>query len=113
MKYKTTKKAVMERHVACVSVGYCNLQKLLNYVSPNAYTCGVYGWNADIYDVSGGYAIVTGYRPFGKSASYELCQKYEKLADKINERYLADELNYDGAALEARYLLAELIAEVV
>lgn len=45
----------------CCSVGYGDLQNLLYYQSADYYTCGVYGWNFDIYTF-GDYAITTGYR---------------------------------------------------
>lgn len=64
MKYKTTKKAVMNGYAHIVRTGYCALQEALSGIAPTAYTTGVNGWNADIYDF-GPYAIVTGYRPFG------------------------------------------------
>lgn len=83
MKFKTTKKAVMNNYGAVISIGYCQLQALLNYEKPIAYTANKYGWRADIYDIDG-TAIVTGYAPFGNiEASYELCEKYEKEARKI------------------------------
>ena len=63
MKYKTTRKAIVEGTPAnsLVSVGYCDLAELLCYHSPTAYTCGVYGWNFDVYEVYG-LTICTGYR---------------------------------------------------
>lgn len=64
MKYKATKKAVAEGYAHIVYTGYCGLQEALGIIAPTAYTTGVYGWNADVYDF-GPYAIVTGYRPFG------------------------------------------------
>ena len=100
MKYQTTKKAIMEHYPRVISVGYCNLQTLLAYQTPVAYTCGTYGWNADVYDFGAGAVIVTGYRPFGNfKAGYDLCRKYETLADgKTNA--------------EREALIAEFIAEV-
>lgn len=65
MKYKTTKKDVMER-MWTFYCGYCEYQDILDYLEENAYTCGVYGWNADIYEMRDNMAIVTGYRPFGE-----------------------------------------------
>ena len=65
MKYKTTKKEVME-NMWTFYCGYCDYQNILDTITPQAYTCGVYGWNADIYEVSNNIAIVTGYRPFGE-----------------------------------------------
>lgn len=64
MKHKTTEKAIEQNYYKIIKVGYCNLQYLLQYEEPVAYTSGVYGWNADVYDF-GNIAIVTGYRPFG------------------------------------------------
>ena len=61
MKYKTTAKAIREGSCNPRSVGYCDLQYLLNNHSPIAYTCGVYGWNFDVYEVYG-LTICTGYR---------------------------------------------------
>lgn len=61
MKYKTTRKAVVADSPRLVSVGYCDLSALLRYHSPVAYTCGVYGWNFDVYEVYG-LTICTGYR---------------------------------------------------
>ena len=68
MKYKTTKRAVMDGYGFVISVGYTDLQHLLHYKSPVAYTSGQYGWNADVYDF-GNIAICTGYRPFGNISS--------------------------------------------
>lgn len=41
--------------------GYCDLQCLLTNHDPAAYTCGVYGWNFDVYEVYG-LTICPGYR---------------------------------------------------
>ena len=83
MKHRTTKKAMYENYGKdrIVCLGYCSIQGIENYLRPTAYTCGVYGWNADIYEPQGyNYAICTGYRPFGTSDPelYELCDKWEK-----------------------------------
>lgn len=53
MKFRTTKKAIMANYGNVIKVDYCDLQNLLKYESPIAYTAGVYGWNADIYDFGG------------------------------------------------------------
>lgn len=86
MKYQTTKKDVVSGHSHCIKVGYCDLQNLLNCGAASAYTCGVYGWNADIYDVSYGACIVTGHRPFGDIApSYEVVSTYNNRAKEIRD----------------------------
>lgn len=46
-----------------VSIPYCGLQSLLSYESPVAYTVRREGWAADVYDMGGGVASVTGYAP--------------------------------------------------
>ena len=61
MKYKTTAKALREYGYNVKSAGYCDLQYLLNNHSATAYTCGVYGWNFDVFEVYG-VTICAGYR---------------------------------------------------
>ena len=53
MKYKTTAKAIREGACNPRAAGYCDIQNLLINHSPIAYTCGVYGWNFDVYEVYG------------------------------------------------------------
>ena len=86
MKPRVTQKSVKESYANVISVGYCNLYYLLRRENPRAYTAGIYGWNADIYEL-GGTAIVTGYRPFGDPVPRELVEKYEKKAKVISEKY--------------------------
>ena len=84
MKFKTTKKEIMDNYAFVCSVSYCELQYLLQYENPVAYISNTSGWRADIYEVDRCTAIVTGYAPFGDYApSHELCQKYEKQAKSI------------------------------
>ena len=84
MKFRTTQKAIRENYNTIICVPYCGLQNLLNHESPVAYTVRREGWAADIYDMGGGVAIVTGYAPFGKiRPSYELRKRYETDAEKI------------------------------
>ena len=61
MKVKTTRKAIVNSSCNVKCAGYCDLSHLLNNHSPIAYTCGVYGWNFDVYEVYG-VTICTGYR---------------------------------------------------
>ena len=88
MKFKTTQKAIWANYNKIICVPYCALQNLLNYESPVAYTVRREGWAADIYDMGGGVAIVTGYAPFGNiRPSYELRKRYETDAEKIRYNY--------------------------
>ena len=91
MKVKTTKKAVLGHYNKIICVPYCCLQSLLSCESPVAYTARREGWAADIYDMGGGVAIVTGYSPFGGvRPSRELLARYDTAAKKICEYYSFD-----------------------
>ena len=83
MNYRTTQKEVKNNYYHVLSVGYADLGYLLQHRDPEAYTAGVYGWNADIYGI-GNTAIVTGYRPFGKHIDYDIVRKYNEKAKKIH-----------------------------
>lgn len=109
MKLKTTKKDVMSSYNNIISIGYCDAQFLLRGVEPIAYTHGVYGWNADIYNVDG-VAIVTGYRPFGTiHASYNgIVKKYDEKARKLLRDYNAD---YKKQLAKVNKLLHKFIEE--
>lgn len=88
MKFKTTQKAIKTNYNTIICIPYCGLQNLLNYESPVAYTVRREGWAADIYDMGGGVAIVTGYAPFGNIRPfYELRERYETDAEKIRYNY--------------------------
>ena len=83
MKFRTTNKQIKNNYGYIVRVGYCDLQDLLTGVDPFAYTCGVYGWNFDVYEVNG-TTICTGYRGMvGRSVNYERLKEYEAKAEKI------------------------------
>lgn len=108
MKYRTTKRDIQANYTT-VSIGYCELQDLLAYEEPEAYTCGVYGWNADIYSF-GGIAIVTGYRPFGKiHLDYEMIRKYNDTAKKIR----CGAGDYDTRKAAVKKLLDDFINEII
>lgn len=110
MKFKTTKKAVNNGYSVRVCVPYCDLQHLLALESPVAYTSRREGWAADIYDVGGNVAIVTGYAPFGNvKADYTICRKYEQEAQKIRRDC---NLSYEQMKEQLRELLQRFVKEV-
>ena len=83
MSFKTTRKSIVNSTASkdLLSVGYCGLATLLQNHSPIAYTCGVYGWNFDVYNVYG-KTICTGYRNMpGRKANN--IGEYEKRAEAI------------------------------
>ena len=81
MKFKTTRKAIVDSAINVKCAGYCDLQALLRNHSPIAYTAGVYGWNFDVYDVYG-VTICTGYRNM-PGARLEHIRGYEAKAAAI------------------------------
>ena len=104
MKYKTTAKAIRNNAYNVVSAGYCDLQILLQNHSANAYTCGVYGWNFDVYELYG-VTICTGYRGMvGRRANN--IEEYEQRARKLMD-YSNKSMTYD----EKREALEELVKE--
>ena len=106
MKYKTTRKAITEGYSNIVSVGYCGAQSLLSVVEPIAYTCGVYGWNFDVYLVEG-LTICTGYRGMpGRRVNNVI--EYEKRAEKIRYDY---NVSWDDRQAALRALLSEFVAQ--
>ena len=109
MKFKVTQKEIKANYNKIISVPYCSLQNLLNWESPVAYTSRREGWAADIYDMGGGVAIVTGYAPFGNvRPSYELRERYEKQAEKIRYDY---SLSWAEQLGQLRQLAKEFIKE--
>lgn len=118
MKYETTKKAILSNYPNVIKVGYCDLQTLLKFRSPNAYTASkTYGWRADIYEITPNTVIVTGYAPFGNIApDYVTVKKYEEKAQEEsslawNRRESSSQAYSDEAkAMDA--LLHEFIQEV-
>lgn len=67
-------------------------------------------WAADIYDMGGGVAIVTGYAPFGNiHPAYELRKWYETQAEKIRYDY---NLSYDQQREDLKILARDFIRGV-
>ena len=85
MKYKTTRKALVNSANNLRYAGYCNLSFLLNNHEPTAYTCGVYGWNYDVYTVHG-LTICTGYRNM-PGERLQKVSEYEQKAQEIMNSY--------------------------
>ena len=110
MKLQVTKKAVMKSYSLIIRVGYHGLQNLLWYEERRAYTAGVNGWNADVYEF-GGTAIVTGYRPFGDPVSRELIEKYESAAKEVFDGGLPYEEEKEKLRALAREFVREAIKE--
>lgn len=109
MKFKTTAKAIRESYGKKIAVSYCGMQYLLSNHAPIAYTCGVYGWNFDLYTVDG-VNICTGYRGMvGKSVDYAVLREYETKAEKISNDY---HIPYEERRELIENLLHEFLSKV-
>lgn len=66
MKTRVTAKWVRQSFDTIYSASYsamCDLASSLPV--PSYYTCGIYGWNADVFVLDMDTVVVAGYRPFG------------------------------------------------
>lgn len=109
MKFKTTTKAIRNEGGKIVSIGYCGAQHLLRYEEERAYTCGVYGWNYDVYCIDG-VTVCTGYRGMpGQPVDYAILNEYETQAEKI---VYNNKIPYAEQRNKVRALLREMLANV-
>lgn len=110
-KVKTTRKWIADNYNCC-AIGYCDIQTLLDFQTPDYYTCGVYGWNFDCYTF-GNYAVTTGYRGTidncKNNYSYSMAEKYEKQAREIRKNW---DLSYEQQREKINSLLADFLKEV-
>lgn len=111
-KFRTTNREMMNESV-CYAVGYGDLQNLFAYKNAVAYTCGVYGWNADFYCLCDTNTYIsTGYRPCG----YRLKDSwiYHALDKKAEKIRFDNSIAYDDKTKEIDaliYLLYQIISE--
>ena len=109
MKFRVTQKAIKANFDKIICVPYCSLQNLLCWESPVAYTARREGWAADIYDMGGGVAIMTGYAPFGNiRPAHKFCERYEAQAEAIRYNY---RLSWAEQRKQLRQLAKEFIKE--
>lgn len=109
MKAKRTMRDIKSQYPTIIQVSYCDAQNMLSMDDPAAYTAGVYGWNADIYPITSGVAICTGYRPFGNiKPDRETVSRYEKRAQEMRR----DLWNAEELAERLHSLQMEFVREV-
>ena len=111
-KANVTRKWVKANYYCC-SVGYCDLQNLLHYQSAHFYTCGVYGWNMDVYTF-GDYAITTGYRGMidnVKKDYHSLIREYETKAREVLNRKRDEKTSFDNFYNQQKKEINDLLNE--
>jgi len=82
MKFKATRKEMKEGFYKIISVGYCDLQNLLSYENPIAYSTRVEGWACDYYDING-VCICEGYSPIAEQhmkSDYNVIKEFDNKA---------------------------------
>ena len=84
MKFRTTRKEIVNGSSDILAIGYCDAYNLLTFCDPIAYNSGVYGWNYDVYSV-GNKTICTGYRNMPGRRPNNLSE-YERRAREINAK---------------------------
>lgn len=73
-----------------VGIAYCDLQYLLDRITKTGYTCGVYGWKNDFYQIdNSNFGISTGYAPIQNikiddNIKRKIIKKYNDKAKKYN-----------------------------
>lgn len=102
MKFKTTTKYIKAVYDNIKRAGYCELSYLLRGHEPMMYTCGVYGWNYDVYYING-VTICTGYRGM-PGARVQGATEYEQRARDIWDDYNRP---WDERAADVETLLKE------
>ena len=108
MKEKVSKKEIKENFRNVISVGYCDLEYLLNFKSPEYYSCGVYGWSCDYYVINNNTIISTGYSPIGNISNYELTREYDKKA-----RDIGHSVGYEEKEKKLNELLDEYVNKIL
>lgn len=106
-KYKTTKKTIKEGYNKILCIGNGNLQYMLRYIDPFAYSTRAEGWACDYYNING-TILCDGYAPIGKNVSYDLMKKYDNRAREIRNLYLP----YEEEKEKLNELLNQFMKEV-
>lgn len=98
IKQRVTNKFVKEIYGTknIINIGYCKIDKWLHRLLPMFYTCGIYGWNYDVYNfgdmaICQGYRNIPGMRPDDKQMD-EIKARLEIL-DKKSHLLTYDEMN--------------------
>ena len=112
-KIKATKKEMRNGYHRIISIGYHNLQSLLDYERPIAYSAGRDGWACDYYNVTN-VLISTGYKPLKnkntKAVPFNVIMKYEDNARSIRYDY---NLPFEQKKERLSSLLNDFVSECI
>lgn len=110
-KIRLTKTSLNADYWNILGTGYCNLQYLLKFQEPFAYSTRSEGWACDYYDVDD-VLISTGYAPLKSKrvkSTYELEHEYDEIAREI---YNDSSLSWEEKENRINKLLHEFIERV-
>lgn len=110
-KVRMTKKSLNSDYWNILGTGYCNLQFLLKFQEPFAYSTRAEGWACDYYDVDG-VLISTGYSPMKSKrvrSCYELEHEYDDIARTLLE---SSEISWEEKEMRINKLLRQFIEKV-
>lgn len=109
-KIRTTEREVRRAYENVIVVGYCRLQNLLQFFTPQCYTVREEGCASDIYDF-GTTAISTGYAPFGNiHVDHDILQHYDEIGDKLAKDPV---LTWQAQKKKARELINIMIEKAI
>ena len=110
-KIRLTKKSLSTDYWNILGTGYCNLQFLLKFQEPFAYSTRAEGWACDYYNVDG-VLISTGYSPL-KSKRVRSCYELEHEYDGIAREILEDgEISWDEKEERINKLLRQFVERI-
>lgn len=107
IKFRITRKELLQNKNICRAIGYCDAQFLLQFHSPIAYNAGTYGWNFDVYFING-YYITTGYQQMVGERAKNV-KEYESKAEKI---YYDRNISYEEKQDQIEKLLIEFTRQM-
>ena len=101
MKNRVTRNQLKADYYDVYNIRYGYIQDITSYLRCTMYTCGIYGWNSDIYDCMNGYAISTGYRPCGnKSIDRDIYIKYNERFSRLKHKTSVKAIQYLQAMIK-------------
>lgn len=107
-KYRITRKEIKGRFKNDVyAIGYCDLQHLLFFRKPFAYSTRSEGWACDYYLV-GEFCLSTGYASIGKGIDKNLIKKYDNEA-----KFVIKTLPIEEAKEKIDELLSKFYIELI
>lgn len=113
MKTRISKKDLRSMYSKVITLGTQCPNNMLRFHNPDYYTCGVYGWNFDAYDIDGVLIVWGDRNTFGKRADYDRIKFYEEKAKKICDELYTRTMKLDSIRTRLDALLKDFIGETL